>query len=497
MKGFEPLIAAVFIILISIVGIAIVLEYSQPSVGRLEEISLMKESQDILTRIDNAVRDVSQQGVGSTRVLQISVSGGNYVIDIDKEAVIFSMDSISQIIGFGVSKTEGNINMFGDLNRVYLNISYSNINVTSGGSFGRGYHNLFIRNNGYDFVNQKQIISISITPPVLPPTALTVQFNQDDSPYIIDGTYVAGVASNLNTLGEGATYNIEETEIGERETKIWNLTPNESVRASSDVTLGNCEAASLDSDNGIYCGNSLGIDRNGEWGYVNSTHSSDVPSDAELINVTVCWNGYFDRRTNDGNGDESYVRIGENSTGSWLYTDIDSCIDSACNFYSNIERCYDITSIINTVDKTRNIRMSLYHTEADDNSQDIFVDHNYVNITYKGTLYELEIWHNSTPISYSGTLFGINATINFTTNVSDTYSLQIYDWSNSQWDSSFCDSGSVLADTPTQFWCNENINPANYISPENTVRLRIDSTIDSDPGLLKEDFIQYYVNYIP
>ena len=123
MKGVDALIATVFIIMISIVGIAIVLESSQPSVGRTQEIGLLKEGKSILTQIDNAVRDVAQEGEGSTRVLRLSVSDGSYFIDIDKNAVIFSMDSRSQIIGTGISKTEENVNMFGGLNMIFLNIS--------------------------------------------------------------------------------------------------------------------------------------------------------------------------------------------------------------------------------------------------------------------------------------------------------------------------------------------------------------------------------------
>ena len=60
MKGVEPLIAAIFIIIISIAGIAIVLESSQPSVQRLQEISLLEEAKKILTQIDNAVRAVGE-----------------------------------------------------------------------------------------------------------------------------------------------------------------------------------------------------------------------------------------------------------------------------------------------------------------------------------------------------------------------------------------------------------------------------------------------------
>lgn len=150
MKGVDALIATVFIIMISIVGIAIVLESSQPSVGRVQEISLMKEGKSVLTQIDNAVREVSQEGEGSTRTLQLSISGGSYFIDGENDVVIFFMDSTSQIVGEGISQKENNVNVFGGKKSVYMNISYTNINIINEERFGKGYRTLTIRNNGYN-----------------------------------------------------------------------------------------------------------------------------------------------------------------------------------------------------------------------------------------------------------------------------------------------------------------------------------------------------------
>jgi len=110
------------------------------------------------------------------------------------------------------------------------------------------------------------------------------------------------------------------------------------------------------------------------------------------------------------------------------------------------------------------------------------------------SFYRVEIWHNSSQIA-DGTILSINATINFTTNETDDYSLQIYDFENSQWISTNCDSGSVLADTPTKWWCNKTSSPMNYNSSDRIVRIRINSTVDTNIGLLKEDYIQYYVGY--
>jgi len=108
--------------------------------------------------------------------------------------------------------------------------------------------------------------------------------------------------------------------------------------------------------------------------------------------------------------------------------------------------------------------------------------------------YRLEIWHNSTQIAL-GKINFVNATINFTTNVSDTYDFQIYNWSDSQWVLGGCDSGLVSADSPTRYWCNQTANANHFVSQDGRIRVRMLSVPDADVGLLREDYVQYYVGY--
>ena len=160
MKGLSPIIAGAIVIAIAITAMYLVLNLGTPGTDRLKEMLIMQEAKDTLTSIDNAVKSVSEEGQGSTRNLKITVTGGYYSIDTENEAVLFSMDSFSQIIGIGVSKTEDNINMRGEPGKVYLNITYDNHSITDGTEFGKGTYNLIIRNDGY--ANQKQIVSISV-----------------------------------------------------------------------------------------------------------------------------------------------------------------------------------------------------------------------------------------------------------------------------------------------------------------------------------------------
>lgn len=111
-----------------------------------------------------------------------------------------------------------------------------------------------------------------------------------------------------------------------------------------------------------------------------------------------------------------------------------------------------------------------------------------------GGLYRVEAWHNSSQVA-DGNILSVNATINFTSNISKDYSLQIYDFANSRWTSDGCDSGTISAGVFTEFWCNETFNPTNYNSSDRKIMIRLNSTPDSNPALLREDYVQYYVSY--
>jgi hypothetical protein len=161
MRGVEPIIAAVLVIAISVAGIAIVLQFSQPSITRLNDISLFNEGKSVLSQIDMSVQSIVQEGEGSTRVLHLSISEGSY--RIGNNSVIFYMGGNSNLVGNGVSKTEGNLNIFGGTDRITITLQYSSIDIQGTASFTKGSRNLIIRNNGYDGLSGKQNVSISVS----------------------------------------------------------------------------------------------------------------------------------------------------------------------------------------------------------------------------------------------------------------------------------------------------------------------------------------------
>ncbi|MFH0928738.1 MAG: hypothetical protein V1818_00070 [Candidatus Aenigmatarchaeota archaeon] len=162
MKGVSVIIASTLIIVISITVVYMALQMGSPAIDRSNEILTMDNSKKTLVRIDNAVKTVLGEGEGSARSLSVSVSGGSYKIDTEADNVVFTMETFSQIVAAGVSKMEDGINVTAEPGRIYLTLNLDDFNVTGGGEFGDGSYNMIIRNDGYDVVNQKQLISIAV-----------------------------------------------------------------------------------------------------------------------------------------------------------------------------------------------------------------------------------------------------------------------------------------------------------------------------------------------
>lgn len=161
MKGVSVLVGAAIMIVITITAIFLVLDIGNPSIDKAREILIMQEGKSILLDIDNTINSVLTEGNGSTRLLNFNMLGGNLKVDGDNNAVTFYMESRGQIVGVGVTKMEDGINITGAVNKIYLNLSYDNVDILGSFEYGRGNRKLTIRNEGYNATIEKQIILIS------------------------------------------------------------------------------------------------------------------------------------------------------------------------------------------------------------------------------------------------------------------------------------------------------------------------------------------------
>ncbi len=160
MKGISPLVGYILVIAISLAAIAIVIQSATPLLNRGQEVSLFNEVKNNMNTLESATRSVITEGLNSTRVLNLKVSGGTYKIDTLSDKFIFEMDSKNQLVGDGVSYIENNLNFSGSPGKVTVFFQFSNVDFIGGGEFGSGNREVSIRNFAYDNVNKKYVISI-------------------------------------------------------------------------------------------------------------------------------------------------------------------------------------------------------------------------------------------------------------------------------------------------------------------------------------------------
>lgn len=161
MRGVSPIVGAVLIIAITISAIFLAFNMGGPAVDRAKEVLVMQEGKSILLDVKNSVNSVLTEGNMSTRLLEFRIIDGNLKIDEDNNAVTFSMNTQTQIIGVGISKVEDDINITGSTGLIQLNLTFDNVDVIGSLDMGKGTRKLTIRNEGYDSILQKQTISFS------------------------------------------------------------------------------------------------------------------------------------------------------------------------------------------------------------------------------------------------------------------------------------------------------------------------------------------------
>ena len=330
-----------------------------------------------------------------------------------------------------------------------------------------------------------------------------ISYNQTGNPYIVTGGSPSGNVNDLNVKGEDLTYNIPEAASG--------IIINDSVLINPNFTnpigTGNWTNFTYSCTNPSYCRisqvSNFVVHRDDTGGtrvlnIMNSTWNQSFFvgqffAGSNLYNATINFR-YNHTVSGTINAPTTFRIYIINTTGIRNLIWSLSSTTSAAWTFNSVRIGTGNFSIAGTYWLVLEAYQSVGSNGPPTRAGTSIWDWDDVQLIFNGTSYSVEVWHNSSQIT-DGVINYINATLNFTTNSSDTYSLQIYDWLSSQWTSSNCDSGSVNANTPTQWWCNMTSNPTNYNSSDRKVRIRINSTPGTNVSLLQEYYVQYFIGY--
>ncbi|MFB6089183.1 MAG: hypothetical protein ABEK36_05385 [Candidatus Aenigmatarchaeota archaeon] len=106
-KAVSPVLSAMLVVAITVMGTVIVLRTGGPSIESGEKSLLFSEAKSILTSLDSAIKQVAYGGEGTAKRVNVKVSGGDYYIDSEKDQIRFEMETEGEIVPPGVYKKEG------------------------------------------------------------------------------------------------------------------------------------------------------------------------------------------------------------------------------------------------------------------------------------------------------------------------------------------------------------------------------------------------------
>ncbi len=128
----------------------------------------------------------------------------------------------------------------------------------------------------------------------------------------------------------------------------------------------------------------------------------------------------------------------------------------------------------------------------------INIDAFWVEVTTQAG-YDLEVQHSSAAFSIpaGATIGNVRVRLNFGSDNTAAYTLEIHDWTNSEWD--VLNSGTVAGGTEVTWDNTLTTDPEKYVNPPayDNIRVRLRTNRMENDYISEEDYLQFYVGYTP
>ena len=157
-RGLSQFVSAALLVLVGIVAISLVLSIINPTLNKARDVAIVNEAVRNLQLIDQTIKEVASEGVGSKRTIKLNLKEGIYRIDPNADSVNFTYSPRSSV-PLGIHGSIGNINVSQSGNQVKISLEYSNVDLKGSVSFSKGSNDLVIT---YNETNSKPIIYIEV-----------------------------------------------------------------------------------------------------------------------------------------------------------------------------------------------------------------------------------------------------------------------------------------------------------------------------------------------
>jgi len=115
-KAVSTLISTAFIVLMTIMAMALTLTIGMPAINKAKEASVINEALQNMKVIDNTIREVASEGAGSLRSPQIKVSGGEYRVNQKANSLDFTYTIKYGLFEPGTFVKDGNLLLMSGVN---------------------------------------------------------------------------------------------------------------------------------------------------------------------------------------------------------------------------------------------------------------------------------------------------------------------------------------------------------------------------------------------
>jgi len=188
-KGVSPLLSGVLYVAIFLVGIGVVTQIAMPAIDKMKDSAAIDQSKLVLTKIDKALKEVVEEGEGSTRVVDINIKKGKIKIDADTDEIYYvletetgSLSPRSQIqIGNLILSSSASVNASEDSNYIVLENEHLKCNFSKNGG----------TEDSFQSINISQIIN---------------SVYMKDTGSTLDGNNITLKLETMDSLGVGSGY---------------------------------------------------------------------------------------------------------------------------------------------------------------------------------------------------------------------------------------------------------------------------------------------------
>lgn len=159
-KKAQVWIETVTYTLIAFVMIGLVLSFAKPKIEELQDKTIIEQSMKVMREIDSTILEVSEEGIGNKRRIEMSVKKGEFNINSSDDKIIFELQGRHMFSEPGESYNQGDLNIttteYGTQYIVKVERDYSgvyNLTYNEGENskiIGKSptYYNLYVSNNG-------------------------------------------------------------------------------------------------------------------------------------------------------------------------------------------------------------------------------------------------------------------------------------------------------------------------------------------------------------